>query len=621
MSTKRRNMLSLISIGLLEVGCAPVALNSATSRDRPSAPVRPEDRYRSIYYTGGPSVSSQVYPDFGKFDPEKTRRSIAIFKAIENGYIPRTILMPTEDQVDSAIDQFNKIKAKYESKETLSLEEITDLMKHSIPVLRIYFDLHSHDDSPTQGTASTVNLMRDYSLRVPPGYKAMIIQEGYCLDHELTAPLRNAILSLAPASDLIPSELLPVYNGLLNLSYKGSKASDPNIQKALWTLRAAGQPNSLASHAEDSTLQLMGRATPNGGAIFASYHNKLAEKQGASKITPASIANQQAGANQDTFAQKLFKGFMDGLTHGQSSKTTLPVDNRNFQMLTPTVATFSIGNASLKPQIEIANTGTDDIFINLENYNMVPIPEARQQRIAMTRTQLQNIRQQSLPWKFEPQEQSLLEKLTGKVDKSLLLNGARFINAQALNRLPKSVYFNSIIFKAISNPQSTRALLGAMPYLGNMLCAYEALSGLNWLTGQDLNAFERTASILGTLPGGGLLKAAVGERFAETAAQFVAGAAIPFAATGFLTNTFGNSDFIANYAPALQNMTDYYKTFTAPVDIVDNMVNRKISSDLLSSMVEIERNYKADPATASIVRSAVRDYQNLDINTLLKSSH
>ena len=34
----------------------------------------------------------------------------------------------------------------------------------------------------------------------------------------------------------------------------------------------------------------------------------------------------------------------------------------------------------------------------------------------------------------------------------------------------------------------------------------------------------------------------------------------------------------------------------------------------------IDKDYKGDPATASLARSAVRNYQNLDISTLLKSN-
>src|SRR5690606_990781 len=73
------------------------------------------------------------------------------------------------------------------------------------------------------------------------------------------------------------------------------------------------------------------------------------------------------------------------------------------------------------------------------------------------------------------------------------------INDLALDYgVPKGA--NRAALKVASN------VLTAVPILGNILSAYEAFTGKDWLTGGTLTAGERALSLLGTILGANTLK-------------------------------------------------------------------------------------------------------------------
>ena len=70
--------------------------------------------------------------------------------------------------------------------------------------------------------------------------------------------------------------------------------------------------------------------------------------------------------------------------------------------------------------------------------------------------------------------------------------------AQAVN-LPRNVRKPLI--------EAAASAVSAVPVVGNVLSAYEFISGKDWYTGDDLSAMERAGALLGTVPGANALKA------------------------------------------------------------------------------------------------------------------
>ena len=130
-----------------------------------------------------------------------------------------------------------------------------------------------------------------------------------------------------------------------------------------------------------------------------------------------------------------------------------------------------------------------------------------------------------------------------------------------------------------------------IPYVGNALCLYEAASGKNWVTGRDLNAFERSAAAFGTVPGGALLKSVFRERLVNFAQMSLGGA-------GFLAN----NDMLLP-----DDVSAYAKTFTNPLDLPANLIDRRVQDGVVQSLAEMEADPHLSAEQKALMRARVRD--------------
>lgn len=490
----RREILkgaAVIGTGPLLSACESIPSITSSGSVPSSAQPRIEDTYRSLSFSTDNKLASNVTAE----QRAQSRISKGIFDEIQlTGLIPKPLAMPTEREVHEAIAAFHKVRDRFTKRRDLNSEEGVEIAKHLIPLLRMYTDFHA--SNPTKGIQGFAKggptVAQDGTLTLPPGFRASTIQDGFCLDQELPAPIKGEIFRLSPSVDLIPIELQALYRALQIKAYQDPEYR-PYMQELLWTLRSAGNPQGLAANPSNRAVSWLNKAMLNGADIVARYHQaKLPPPPAASSFGNLFRLENNWG-KQDP--EKILQGLIRGLSG--KAEGAIAADDRNYQMLTPNVASFAIGADHLKPRVDIVNTGETPFTINFADW--IATPSRKVQRVGLYPTISQNIKFQAYPISYLDMELEIWSKLKNLVSKEVLEGVVHFGTGIALKEWSKSSFFVSMATKATTKEVAS-ALGKVTPAIGNVLCLYEAVTGHDWLTGADLNAFQRAAAGLGTIP-------------------------------------------------------------------------------------------------------------------------
>lgn len=588
----RRDFLlrGLCGLGIFQAGCS--------SLDRPLAGLIPSADPEVVspdafYY-------SQAFADHASrylgstINPAFSAEAKAIFEQFRSSRTIRAFVpMPSDQQADQAIALFHRAKDRYASRTALETDETYDLIEHLLPLLRMFIDV-SVAGTTTKGNGLQPPIATDGSFSIPPGGMVMLGQQGYCLDAGLPAPGNGEVLSLTPAKALIPDELQPLYAALLRQA-AANPASQGNLQRTLWTLRAAGSPYGFAATPAAETLGEMESAMSGGSRIFTNYHqkevakNRLKDELGkllnlninGRRINPLDFSDPVK--SQDIF-QNLLQQTLKTPVSGE-----MPRDNRNYQMLTPALAVFSIGADTLKPKVSLVNTGPVPVRFDVSDWVLQPARKA--QRIAMLPAQRSNIGVAQFTRELGQEAVQRLKTVKDKIDRATLMEAARFINGMVLKNVPKVKTLSDFAFRLVGGTPGAKRLVEVIPYVGNALCLYEAASGKNWVTGRELNAFERSAAAFGTVPGGALLKSAFKQKFVDYGQMVLGGA-------GFLAN---------NGVLLPDDVSAYAKTFNNPLELPANLIDRRVQDGVVQSLAEMEANPYLSAEQKALVRARVRD--------------
>lgn len=571
--------LSLLGVNLL-AGC--ITPGGGLRRDGTGTEAT-ADEYRSIYYSDASGASTVEAFEF--FDPRKSAMAKRIFDTVrERKIISQAVPMPSEAQVDKALGALRQAQERHQGKRELQLDDGFDIAQSLVPLMRMYLDLSAPEAEPGKATKETPKLSKDGTLTIPPGYKVTTIQKGYCLDKNLGAPGAGEVLTLMPAEQLIPQELLPLYRAMQLKAFQDDSYRD-KMQNLMWTLRSAGEPNSLASGVTPQTLREMEQAMPGGARAFADYHNShfgqaasRAAAGGAGKPPPEysilGLLNTITGHGdrnaKSPGASELFAAFVDGMNNRPVTGSH-PTDNRNYQMLAPGIATWSIGAGPLKPQIEIVNTGNRPFDINYANWIAKPARQAQQ--VAMYPNTPANTFYEQYPRVADPEQAAARNTLAMRVLKDGLEPAGRFLTDRALKNFSQSDLFKNLATRLLKSNPAVKVLIDTLPGLGNVLSLYEAVTGKNWLTGMPLNAFERVASCLGVIPLAGYFKVAMGAGAIKTAGMAFAGA-------GVATN-LGVTDPIFSYAKEYKDPVEFAGKYVS--DGLNGNLNKGLEGMLTSS--------------------------------------
>lgn len=613
-----------MGVSALGAGCAPMGVNPGALGRRLMTAIgiqKPEELYTSLVY-GDLSTGEGWSLDY---DFDKSTQAHRIFKSVtEQRKIPQQIPMPTDVQVDEAIDLARRIIEKHQGKTQLELGETYEVMQHFIPLLRMYLDVHALDEAPQKGgkgrpaavaraAAASVSIDADGTITVPPGYLIQYDQKGYCLDAGLPAPGSGEILSLMPAQSLIPKKLVPLYRAMLDRAYDdpGYRA---DMQRLMWTLRGAGDPYSMAAHVDERLLRQMETAMPGGAKLFVDYHNanvaamKLLNKVGekakvrvnGQEINPADFLDPRRGPSA---VDALFRGS----TQAMNTPVTgaVPTDGREFQMLTPTVASHTTGSGTLQPRIQIVNTGTTPFSFNPRDYVAKPGRPAQQIAMYPTRT-VGSVRYPQVP---DATQLDARDRLKNKIDRYLSADMARFLANQVLKGVAKEGWMRDLAFRALGNSPAAQKLIEMMPVLGSGLSLYEAVSGKSWINGRDLNAFERVAAGLGVVPGAKVFNSVLKANAYGIAEKVFAG--LGFAANGNYPAQVRGwlSQNMPGTLEAVDKTGAYVKTFNNPLDATVGLVDGRINEGMMKSLVELSNDPNWTRKEKDIIRQAIRDNQ------------
>lgn len=495
-SCRRRVLKRTLAFGTgpLLAACESIPLMpSVVPESSNTKPASVEDTYRSIVYSPDKYAPSGLAAD----QLAQSRIAKGVFDEIRlTGLIPKPLPMPTEREVQQAIATFYKARDRFSGRRDLTSEEGLDAAKHIIPLLRMYVDFHANQ--PSKGiqdfSKNGPAVAPDGTLTLPPGFRASSVQNGFCLDQELPAPTKGEILRLGPATDLIPVELQALYRALQIKAFQDPEYR-PYMQELVWTLRSAGDPKGLASKPSNRAINLLNKTMPNGADIVQRFHQSKVPPPASNSA--GSLANtlgfKNNWGNQDP--EKILQGLMRGLS--RQAEGTMAADDRNFQMLTPHVASFAIGVGELKPRIDIVNTGDTPYTINFADW--IANPSRKVQRMGLYPATSQNIKFQAYPVSYLDGDLSLWTKLKNRVTKEVVEDVVHFGSGVALKEGSQTAIFAKIATKATTKEVAS-AFAKVMPVVGNLLCLYETVTGRNWLTGAELNAFERAAAGLGTIP-------------------------------------------------------------------------------------------------------------------------
>lgn len=575
MNSCRRKILKrtvAIGAGPLLAACESIPLLTSVVPEPTSKPLSVEDTYRSLAFSAGNNVSSNLTTD------QKTQARVAkgIFDEIRlTGLIPKPLAMPTEREVQEVIALFHTARDRFADRRDLNSEEGMEVAKHLIPLLRMYTDFQATQPSKGfQGIAkSGPAVAQDGTLTLPPGFRASSVQSGFCLDQELPAPTKGEILRLAPATELIPSELQPLYRALQIKAYQDPEYR-PYMQELLWILRSAGDPKGLAANPRSHALNLLNKTMPNGANTVLQYHqSKLPPPASNSLGNLFRVENNWGKQDPEKILQSLVRG-LSGTAEGSMAS-----DDRNFQMLTPNVASFAIGVDHLKPRIDIVNTGDAPYTINFADWTANP--SRKVQRMGLYPTIAQNIKFQAYPVSYRDEDLTLWTRLKNLVTKEVLEGVVHFGAGVALKEGSKAAFFVKIATKTTTKEVAT-ALGKVMPVVGNLLCLYEAVSGHDWLTGAELNAFQRAAAGLGTIPAVAPLMATKG------AAIKIGGMLLTGIGIGANTNVSTVESVIGpEITKYFNEVTAYSKAFSNPLSFSREYIEDKIRGQISDELTRI----------------------------------
>ena len=353
---------------------------------------------------------------------------------------------------------------------------------------------------------------------IPPKSAVSLSASGFCMDHSLPAPSGGQPLRLYRTERMISGQLLPIFRAISEMALKAPQSARYNLQGVVWAIRALDEHPQWDFRLNPEQERFVEIAYPGGMAILRKYNasQKLTSK--ISEVATQAIRKQfnlsgfggtTLNPSDPASVQQVLNRIMNPGQTGQAWQSTA---GSPYSTLAQQVVARASSPAGLRADIQVLNDSSLPFFFKPSDY----IAEAptQTQRILFDRV----IRIDSdghgsdeLP-AMERLSKGYLEEV-GDI--------RNWSKGKLLNLFP-SLAENSLTNTFISD--ALKAAVEATPLVGNALSAHEAITGKNWMTGEDLSDAERFLAILGSVPGFGtaeaLLKPA-GKTVAQVAAPLI----------------------------------------------------------------------------------------------------
>jgi hypothetical protein len=356
--------------------------------------------------------------------------------------------------------------------------------------------------------AALAPAIRGATIEIPPFSAIQYVQKGYCMDPDKPAPGAGDGLELWNVSQRIPKQLLPLFKALGDWVAK-SQENQNQAQRLTWAIMGAGNESGWARTVDDRTVQTFNEIYPDGGKIFADYHNgQIAAKRlfgAAMQQMGLAPYLQNIDLNSTTATNAAANAAMQNLI--RQGNTARGDGSPGYSMLDENVAARSVGSASLTAEVTILNGGSTVYrFDRREWFNQ---PTSKKQGISPTGLvdKVSTVRIASQAAQKTPAELTATQEMW----KAIIGDAAKLGSIKVLGWLSEKSFGAEWTLKKLGRSGAAilaaKNVTGAAPVIGNLLAGYEAVTGKDWVTGDALPPIDRMLSILGTVPGANTLKA------------------------------------------------------------------------------------------------------------------
>ncbi len=498
---------------------------------------------------------------------EASKKAKSVFDTIEKqGYVPYLLDLPTERQIDALLANLEKEKAKHVGKKDLTINELYELNKAVVPVARAYVDINSLSfgkEPINLKNKTNITYKRDGTLVIRPGYRVKFVQRNFCLEEKKPSPEVGSLIYLDYMNKRIPIELQEIYNSLKKVNKNKELFSKYEylLKNLFWAITEAGVPGSKFEQIKPEEFKALEEIHPGSSTTLKKYH-----EQNKGKYIP---------------------------------KEEPPIKNNpiiNYQEIKEGLFTKTDKVGVLKSRITLVNTTDKDIPIDLSNY-VIENPQKTSQAMSIQPVGGLEAIDEDKFWMYPSDEQmTLAQKLQKKLNDSIY-DVVRFLANFGMKNISQNPMFIKLAARALGNG-NTRFLVENLPILGSGLSLYEALSGKSWVNDRPLNAFERSASLLGVVPGAKFFTKTFGQK--------------SFAAAQMLFIGAGAS---ANMGVLPSDVSTYVKTYTNPVDVTPlvDPAERQVRREIVDQLIKIEKGEGLKLEERAIIQYGLA---NVDITKL-----
>lgn len=350
-----------------------------------------------------------------------------------------------------------------------------------------------------------------------PGQGLTYDQQGYCLDPGIAPPERGEKFVLRPAGGLMPEPVRPLYDSLMRLASR-DRSVHIQMQPLIWALRTSdvagpSRVENLSAH----HLRTLDRALPHGTRILRDYRKKrLAAKSGPSaKNQLAKLFNIQINGKELNVLEAS-DGELMSVLKTATAGGAIPNNNSQYSMLAPAVAARAVGTGTLQPRIEVINSSASPFVF--DSVAWAACSERKVQRVALLAPK--NPAFSNWSW---PNNDTVAVTGANKRQMQRLLNDiGQDMQRRSMN--PREINTKLRFSLPLTGDEKTDRLIKAVlqqvaktgvefiPLVGQSLSAYEAFTGKDWLTGEDLGWTDRMVSAVGIIPCGSVFKKLAGVR-------------------------------------------------------------------------------------------------------------
>lgn len=393
------------------------------------------------------------------------------------------------------------------------IKEIPDLLPYMergfIPMLRQGYSTLVLQEQAKSGKRPQVQSRGAGRYELPPGTGIKVQYRGYCMDPGKPAPGKGELLDVYYIDQRVPERLRPVFKGLCQWL---AETRDPSGQALTWVVLSAGEEGGHCAQMNQEQFDKLQKTYPNGGQIVRDYHNsnvvaKALLRKGLAKINPhlANIDTRNPRQFDRAVENELNELIQAGLRDQGDGQP-------GFTLLGPNVATRSVGSGVLSADTAIVNAGGNPVIVDLSELEQVP----RRQRqsisgiagkegasaLAMGHEKLS--KQQEMEIKAALERTKARQASWNNVIKLAVTKGAELGSILTNWKADQWIRAGLADAGAWTKLVSTGATY--LPMVGNALSLFEALTGRNWLTFDELSTGDRVAAIIGSVPGAQVFK-------------------------------------------------------------------------------------------------------------------